>query len=106
MAQPFRVSIPHRLGQAEATRRLQSGLTLVRGHFAGKVNVIEEVWTDSHLAFHIGVLGQQAKGQIEVLDDAAHLTVDLPWVLQLMAEKVKGMIEKQGQILLEDKSKR
>ena len=104
MAQPLSISIPHRLGKTEATLRLQSGLSVVRGQFADKVEVIEETWTDSHLAFHIAVMGQQARGELEVVEDAAHLKVELPWFLQFMADKATALIQKQGQTLLEDKS--
>lgn len=104
MAQPLTVSIPHRLGKDEATRRLQKGLTAARGRFADKLVVEEEIWTDSHLAFRIAVLGQKAQGEMNVAEDAVHLSVELPWFLQMMAQKAKDMIQKQGHLLLEKKS--
>ncbi|MEP9366177.1 polyhydroxyalkanoic acid system family protein [Xanthobacter sp. VNH20] len=103
MPQPLTVSIPHKLGKAEATRRLQGGLTSVRAKFGDKLQVMEETWTDSHLQFRVGVLGHTAHGTLDVADTAVHLSVELPWLLHLMAEKAKALIQKQGQLMLGQK---
>ena len=103
MSKPLTVSVPHRLGKAEATRRLQSGFTMVRTRFAGKLSILEETWTDHHLDFQVAVMGQQARGGLDVAEDAVHLSVELPWLLHLMAEKATALIQKQGKLLLEKK---
>lgn len=103
MPQPLTVSIPHRLGKAEATRRLQTGLSSVRARFGDKLSVKEETWTDSHLDFRVAVMGQEAAGMLDVAEDAVHLQVTLPWLLHIMAEKAKALIDRQGRILLEKK---
>ncbi|TCT05084.1 polyhydroxyalkanoic acid system family protein [Aquabacter spiritensis] len=103
MPQPITVSIPHRLGQAEATRRLQTGLSSVRSRFGDKLTVMEETWTGPHLDFRVAVMGQQASGRLDVVEDAVHLEVQLPWLLHVVAEKAKALIDRQGRILLEKK---
>lgn len=103
MAQPFTASVPHRLGQAEATRRLQAGLSTVRTRFARHVTLVEETWTGDHLDFQIIVLGQKAAGTLDVAEEAVHLSVELPFLLNLMAQKAKALIHKEGQLLLEKK---
>lgn len=103
MPQPLTVSIPHRLGKVEATRRLQTGLSSVRARFGDKLSVKEETWTDSHLDFRVAVMGQEAAGMLDVAEDAVHLQVTLPWLLHIMAEKAKALIDRQGRILLEKK---
>lgn len=103
MPQPLTVSIPHKLGKAEATRRLQKGITTARTHFAGKLSILEETWTDDHLTFRVAVMGQEAAGLLNVEEEAVHLEVTLPWFLHMMAEKAKAMIDKQGRLLLEKK---
>lgn len=94
---------PHRLGKAEATRRLQAGLSTVRDRFSRHITITEEVWTGAHLDFRIAALGQSAAGTLEVADDAVHLSVQLPFMLDLIARKAKDVIQKQGRILLEKK---
>ncbi|OYY12871.1 MAG: polyhydroxyalkanoic acid synthase [Rhizobiales bacterium 17-65-6] len=103
MPQPLTVSIPHKLGKDEATRRLQTGLSSARAKFADKLSVAEETWTGNHLDFRVAVMGQEAMGMLDVADDAVHLQVTLPWFLQMMAEKAKALIDRQGRILLEKK---
>ncbi len=103
MSKPFTASVSHRLGQEEATRRLQSGLSTVRERFGQHITLVEETWTGNHLDFHIAVLGQNARGTVNVADDAVHLTVELPFLLNVMANKVKGLIHKQTTLMLEKK---
>lgn len=103
MSKPLTVSIPHRLGKAEATRRLQKGLSSVRTDFAHVFAVQEEVWSGDTLRFRISALGQVASGTVEVFEDHALLEVQLPWLLARIAEKAASLIQKRGQLLLEKK---
>ena len=45
MAQPFIVSIPHKLGKDEATRRLKAGLGSVKNQYSQMIQVNEEIWS-------------------------------------------------------------
>ncbi|MFG1292957.1 polyhydroxyalkanoic acid system family protein [Xanthobacter versatilis] len=103
MVQPFTASIPHRLGKAEATRRLQVGLTTVRSRFGRHITILQEVWTGEHLDFHIAALGQTASGTLDVTDEAVQLSVELPFLLDLLARKAQDLIKKQGRLMLEKK---
>jgi hypothetical protein len=103
MSKPLVVSIPHRLGRAEATRRLRAGLSSVRSDFAHVFSVQEETWVGDTLNFRISGLGQQASGVIDVREDHVQLEVQLPWLLHRFAEKAQGLIRKRGQLLLEKK---
>ncbi|MDI4666675.1 polyhydroxyalkanoic acid system family protein [Xanthobacter autotrophicus] len=103
MGQPFTASIPHRLGKLEATRRLQVGFTTVRSRFGRHITILEEIWTGEHLEFRIAAVGQTASGTLDVLDDAVRLSVELPFLLDLLARKAQDLIKKQGQLMLEKK---
>ena len=103
MAQPFTASVPHKLGTAEATRRLQGGLSTVREKFGQHVEILEERWTDAHLDFRVAVMGQHASGTVDVADDAVHLAVELPFILSLIANKAKDVVQKQAKLMLEKK---
>ena len=68
MSAPLVVSIPHRLGREEATRRLKAGL----GRAASSIptlQVDEERWQDNRMIFRIRALGQAASGHVDVADD-------------------------------------
>ncbi len=103
MAKPFTISISHRLGKDDATRRIQSGLGTVRSRFSSHITIAEEQWTDSHLEFRILALGKSATGTLDVTEEKIHLSVELPLFLNLLARKAAGRIEKEGQLLLEKK---
>lgn len=103
MQKPLIVSIPHKLGKAEAVSRLQTGLAKARTEFSHTFTVQEETWVGDSLTFRIAALGQTASGVIDVHEDHAQLELQLPWLLHQIVEKAQGMIRKRGQLLLEKK---
>jgi hypothetical protein len=103
MAKPLIVSIPHNLGKAEATRRLQGGMSSVKSQFGDKVASIDETWLGDRMDFRVGAMGQTVNGHLEVMEDQVRVEVQLPWILAMIAEKAKTFIQKQGTLLLEKK---
>jgi hypothetical protein len=103
MSKPLVVSIPHRLGKAEAARRLKSGLASAQTNFGHLFTVQEETWSGEHLQFRVSALGQTASGNIDVAEDHVRLEVVLPWLLAKMAEVVQPLIRKEGTLMLEKK---
>src|SRR5690348_11352854 len=101
MSKPLIVSIPHQLGKEEAVRRLKSGFGRARSTFGDKLAVIDETWSGDHLDFRAGVLGQSVSGAIDVAEDHVRVEVLLPWLLGLLADKVRPFIERQGNLMLE-----
>ena len=99
MSAPLIVSIPHRLGLEEATRRLKSGLTRAASSIP-VLQVDEERWEDNRMIFRIRALGQVASGHLDVADDHVRLEVTLPWLLQRFAEAAQAAIRNRGQLLL------
>jgi hypothetical protein len=103
MSAPLIVSIPHRLGREEATRRLKAGLTRAATSIP-VLKVDEERWEDNQMFFRIRALGQAASGHIEVADDHVRLEVVLPWLLQRFAEVAQIAIRNRGTLLLGKRS--
>jgi len=103
MTQPLTISIPHRLGKLEATRRLKGGLANARATYSQFLTVEEETWVGDRVTFRARSLGQSAIGTIDVLDDHVRLQVTLPWLLAKIAEKIAPAIRKEGSLLLEKK---
>ncbi len=103
MSAPLVVSIPHRLGREEATRRLKSGLTRAATSVP-VLKVDEERWEQDRLIFRIRALGQAASGHLDVADDHVRLEVTLPWLLQRFAEVAQVAIRNRGKLLLTKKS--
>jgi hypothetical protein len=104
MAQPFIVSIPHKLGKEEATRRLKAGLGSVRSEYGKILQVNEEIWSGDRLAFHVTALKQQVSGTIKVAEDHVTLEVMLPWLLAGLAHGIQATIRARATRMLEKKT--
>jgi hypothetical protein len=103
MSAPLIVSIPHRLGREEATRRLKAGLTRAATSVP-VLTVDEERWEGDRMVFRVRALGQAASGHIDVADDHVRLEVTLPWLLQRFAEVAQVAIKNRGNLLLTKRS--
>ncbi len=103
MSAPLVVSIPHRLGREEATRRLKTGLTKAATSVP-VLKVDEERWEQDRMFFRIRALGQAASGHVDVADDHVRLEVTLPWLLQRFAQVAQAAIKSRGNLLLTKKS--
>ena len=103
MSKPLVVVIPHQLGREGARRRLQDGVGTLKSKFGDKVTSIEERWSGDHVDVEVKALGQSVSSGLDIADDHVRVEVQLPWVLAVIAEKAKGYIEKEGQLLLEKK---
>ena len=103
MTKPLVVSIPHDLGKAEATRRLQHGVGQMKSQFGDKIASLESNWAGDRMNFKVGAMGQNVAGHLEVSEDSVRVELQLPWILAMIAEKAKNFIQKQGTLMLEKK---
>ena len=103
MPAPLIVSIPHRLGREEATRRLKSGLTRAAASIP-VLKVDEERWEDNRMIFRVRALGQAASGHLDVDEDHVRVEVTLPWLLQRFAEVAQAAIKNRAHLLLTKRS--
>jgi putative polyhydroxyalkanoate system protein len=103
MSKPLIIEIPHQLGQEEARRRLETGIEQLKQTFGHKVTSVDNSWTGNHLDVAIKALGQSVTAALDVETDRVRVEVQLPWMLAMIAEKAKGFIRKEGQLLLEKK---
>ena len=99
MSAPLVVSLPHRLGREEATRRLKEGLSRAAASVP-VLKVDEERWEDNRMIFRVRALGQAASGHVDVADDHVRVEVVLPWLLQRFAEAAQAAIRHRGDRLL------
>jgi hypothetical protein len=101
MPEPLVVVIPHRLGKAEALRRIKDGVGRARSEFAALLTFEQENWTGDRLSFSVKALSQRASGFIDVYDGAVRLEVTLPWLLAHFAHAAQRVIGQKGQLMLE-----
>ena len=103
MSETVTVIVNHRLGKAEAIRRLKEGLARTDGHFGLMIAMEQHIWEGDTLRFHMRALGQSAATSIEVLEDALRIEVSLPWLLANAAKRLLPILRKQATLLLEKK---
>jgi putative polyhydroxyalkanoate system protein len=102
MPAPLIVSISHSLGKEEARRRLDPGFTKVAATLP-ILKVENEAWNGDRLEFRVSAIGQVAEGFMDVAEDHVRVEVQLPWLLQRMAETIRDAIQTRGKVLLEHK---
>jgi len=101
MSKAITLTIPHELGRAEARRRIDEGFASFSQHMGAAAGVLSKTWAGDRLSFALAALGQRISGTIDVEDTAVRLEVLLPNLLAVLAEKVRGRLKKEGQLLLE-----
>jgi hypothetical protein len=100
MAAPLTISIPHQLGRAEARRRIEAGFASMLEQLPVAGGTDSQRWDDDRLTFSVTGMGQTLSGVVEVLDAAVTMNIELPGLLGLLANGLKGRIRKAGQLLL------
>jgi|SRR5262245_33368886 len=103
MNAPLTISIPHRLGKAEALRRVQTGFGRMRSDLSMLMAIEQEQWSGDTVRFNVRGFGQTAAGTIEVLEDSLRIEVVLPWLLQRLAERLAPALRKEATLMLEKK---
>ncbi|HWD34846.1 MAG TPA: polyhydroxyalkanoic acid system family protein [Casimicrobiaceae bacterium] len=103
MSETVTVIVGHRLGKAEAARRLKERLGDAKGHLGSMIAIEQETWEGDTLRFRMRALGQAAAASIEVLEDALRVEVALPWLLAKAANRLLPILRKEATLLLEKK---
>ncbi|HST36581.1 MAG TPA: polyhydroxyalkanoic acid system family protein [Allosphingosinicella sp.] len=104
MASPLNVDLPHRLGAAEAKRRIaanMSGLTAQLPPGAA----VRSAWQGDRLALDIGLMGQSVTATIDVGEALVHVSVLLPPALAFFGKAIEAGLKRSGPALLEDRTK-
>lgn len=97
------VIVNHRLGKAEAIRRLKDGFARTSGNLGGIIATEQESWEGDTLRFRMRALGQSAAVSIQVLEDALRIEVSLPLLLAQAAKRLLPMLRREATRLLEKK---
>lgn len=99
MSKPVVVSIPHELGRAEARRRIEAGVGRLIAQIGGAAEVTQ-AWEGDTLRFSLVAIGQAVSGTIAVQDREVRLEILLPGIFAMVANKVKGRLRDEAQLML------
>lgn len=104
MATSITVSIPHQLGRAEARRRIEAGFVNISRQLPGSGGTCTQHWDGDRLTFSVVWLGQTISGVLDVLDAVVAMQIELPGVLGMIANRLKGRLQDAAvQLLLTKK---
>ena len=101
MQKPIQVDLPHKLGRDEARRRIANNIHKLREHIPGGANV-ESAWNEDELDLAIQAMGQAVSAKIGVEETKIRVAVMLPGMLAMFAGPIEAMLQKKGNVLLED----
>ena len=101
MSKAVTVILPHTLGRAEARRRVDEGFANFARHMGAVAGALTKSWSGDRLDFTFQALGQGISGVIDVEDAAIRVELLLPNLIAMLADKLKGRLRKEGELLLE-----
>ena len=64
-------------------------MTSLKSQFGDKVASINETWSGNRMDFHVGAMGQNVSGHLEVMQDRVRVEVQLPWILAMLRRKAR-----------------
>jgi hypothetical protein len=102
MQQPIQVDLPHKLGRDEARRRIANNIHKLKDHIPGGASHVDSNWIGDDLNLAIHALGQAVEANIAVEETRVRVRVMLPGMLAMFAQPIQAMLQKKGNILLED----
>ena len=102
MQQPIQVDLPHKLGRDEARRRIANNIHKLKDHIPGGASHVDSNWIGDDLNLAIHALGQAVEANIAVEENRVRVRVMLPGMLAMFAQPIQAMLQKKGNILLED----
>lgn len=99
VAAPIKIDIPHKLGRAEARRRIEHGIGQLVTFVPGS-RIVAHAWTGDTMAVTIEAMGQRLAASFEVLENRVSTTLDLPPLLSFLAGKFRRNLGQAGTKLL------
>lgn len=104
MASPLQFDIPHKLGKAEAKRRIEAGIPKLERHIPGG-GTVQANWTgEDRLAMTVIAMGQKVAVDMIVEEASVHASVQVPMMLSMMAGTISGFVQTSAQKMLEKPS--
>ena len=97
------ISLPHDLTEDEVKRRLVNGITDARARFPELLKGARETWSGNQMHLRASAMGQTITSLVDVQPKHVVLTIELPFVLGLLANVIRPRIEQEGRKLLEKK---
>jgi autotransporter translocation and assembly factor TamB len=101
MNKSITLTFPHTLPKHEARQRVEQAFGQL-GQQLTQVKLVgfERAWVGDRVNFAATFLGQQVRGHVDVLDQTVGLEVELPGLLAMLVDVVRGRLQAEGRKLL------
>ena len=93
-------TVPHRLSQDEALRRIQGLLGEIKTQFTEKVSDLREEWDGDTSKFSFSAMGFSVSGTLTVKPSEVELSGDLPLAAAFLKGKIEATIRERAETLL------
>lgn len=100
MGQIVSVDVKHSLGAEEAKRRVQAGIEEMKAKYGEQLSFAQVEWNDMHADLVISAMGHGLKGAFDFLPDCVRVSLELPWIFAIVAEKAKSLIAHKTEDML------
>ncbi len=94
------MSIPHKLSQDDALRRIKGLLDKVKSEHADKVSDLREEWTDNLGRFSFSAMGFSVSGTLAVTPTQVQFSGDLPFAASVFKSRIETAIRERATDLL------
>ena len=102
---PLSVDLPHKLGRAEARRRIENGSGSLGRHLPAG-STVQSSWSGDTLNLTVALMGQEVRSAVDVQEAIVRVEIVLPPALGFFRPLIEAGIRKGGEQMLEDKSKK
>jgi hypothetical protein len=100
MGQIVSIDVKHSLGAEESKRRVQAGIEAMKAKYGEQLSFAQVEWNDMHADVVVSALGHSLKGTFDFLPDFVRVSLELPWILALVAERAKSLIAHKTEDML------
>jgi hypothetical protein len=94
------ITVPHRLDQDEAMRRIQGLLTEIKRDYGDRVTDVREAWRDDGGDFAFRAMGFSVSGSLQVRPGEVVLKGDYPLAARPFKGRIESMIRDRAEQLL------
>ncbi len=102
---PVSIDLPHRLGAAEAKRRIAGNIGGLAEHLPAGASIRSD-WDGDRMRLGIAAIGQDLDATLDVGESVVRVTVLLPAALAFFGKAIEAGLRRGGAELLEDRGGR
>ncbi len=93
----FTVSVPHKLSEDEAKKRIEDLITGMREKYGDKISNFQGQWTGYSYVFSLSAMGFSASGKMIIEPDQVVLSANLPLLAQVFQDKIEKAIRERAE---------